>query len=403
VGFGFACLVFFSEVVSVLRQVLLVVESSRAYGRGCLAGIASYVRAHGTWDVVHLERGLEDQVPDLLHRRQFDGVIARIENRRIADSIVRFEVPIVDLRGTISQQHVMGSLDTDAAACAQMAWEHFHDCGLRQFAFCGYSGIDFSDDRSRAFAEICRQQGFVSQSFATEELLQGTLANEREGDLTPAAIELWLQTLPRPIGIFACNDVRGRQVLAAARRANLVVPDEVAVLGVDDDEIICDLAATPLSSIEPDTHRIGFAGAEMLDKLMSGERVAKERVHIAPLRVAARLSTDLLALEDPDLTAALRFIRGHACDPISVTDVLAQVAMSRATLERRFKQVLKRSPREEIERVRINRIRLLLGETDYSLTRIARLTGYRTLAHMTTAFRRHHDEPPGHYRRRQGS
>lgn len=379
------------------------------------------MRAHGPWHVLHVERGLQEDIPDVVKRQSFDGIIARSETRMIADSVQQFGVPVVDLRGTFVPENGV-ALNTDSEACARMAVEHFQQRGFRELAFCGYDGIDFSDERRNAFLSVCKEKGVNTRDYrvltdaagespdrnipgerdglGTSDNTVGTLSSELGGELDDIALELWLQDQPKPLGVFACNDMRGRQVLGAARRAGLKVPDQIAVLGVDDDEVICDLANPPLTSIEPDAHRIGFEGAAALAELMSGAVPTKQPVLIPPVRLSIRMSTDVMAIEDSDLAAAVQFIRSNACDGIGVEDVLRATAYSRATLERRFRQVLSRTPREEIERVRIDRVRMLLAETSYSLEKIAHMVSYKTAAHLVTAFRRNADCTPGQYRRR---
>lgn len=405
--------------LSKMPHVLLLIESSRAYGRECLMGIASYMRAHGTWNVLHLERGLQEDIPDLVKRQPFDGVIARSENERVANSVKALNVPTVDLRGAFPPENG-AILNTDSEACAAMAVEHFQQRGFRELAFCGYDGIDFSDDRCKAFLKICERKGISAYAYepnsvnvpspqpngaegngsASAGQASGTLGSELDGELDDIGLSEWLLDLPKPIGVFTCNDNRGRQVLGAVQRAGLRVPDHVAVLGVDDDEVICDLANPPLSSIQPDARGLGFEGARYLAELMNGGQPPRQRILIPPVRVAVRRSTDVMAIADADLAEAVQYIRSNACDGIGVEDILRATAYSRATLERRFRQVLGRTPREEIERVRIDRVRTLLAETSYSLEQVAHMVSYKTAAHLVTAFRRNADCTPGQYRRR---
>ncbi|TWU59171.1 Xylose operon regulatory protein [Rubripirellula tenax] len=389
------------------KQILLLVESSRAYGRGCLMGIASYIRAHGPWQVLHLERGLEERVPAFLHAQRFDGVIARIENETLAKSVAKLKIPTVDLRGVVVPANGV-MFDTDPEACSELAFEHFRQRGFQRLAYCGYNGVLFSDQRRDAFLRLCEAQNLtplvydatVENEIFKSKIKGGIVQREAQAELPEPALVEWLRALVGPVGIFACNDVRGRQVLQAATLAGRRAPDEVAVLGVDDDEVICELANPPLSSIEPDTQRMGFEGAMALDRLMAGEPIQDRQILIPPRRISVRRSSDLLAIDDQEVAAAVHFIREHACEGISVKQVADAVAISRVTLERRFRAILNRSPREEIERVRIDQIRLMLTQTRYSLMQIATMTGYRSDAHLVTAFRRHEDCAPGEYRRR---
>jgi LacI family transcriptional regulator len=176
------------------------------------------------------------------------------------------------------------------------------------------------------------------------------------------------------------------------------VPDEVAVIGVDNDELLCELSHPPLSSVVPNTHRTGYAAAALLDEMMSG-RPAEGLTHlIAPLGVATRQSTDVLAIEDRNVGLAVRFIREHACDGINVRDVLKAVPQARRQLEGRFKALLARSPHEEIVRVQLNRVQQLLADTDLPLSEVAERAGFAHVEYLSVVFKKKIGMPPSQYR-----
>jgi len=212
----------------------------------------------------------------------------------------------------------------------------------------------------------------------------------------------WIRELPKPVGIMACFDIVGRQVLEGCRLIDVAVPDEAAVVGVDNDELLCELADPPLSSVSPDTQRTGYVAAELLDKLMSGKKVPPKGHFIEPLGVIVRESSDVLAIEDADVSQAVRFIRAHACEGINVQDVLGggstQLALSRRVLESRFKRLIGRTPHEEIDRVRLNRVKELLRETDLPLAEIARRAGYEHVEYLSVVFKKKAGVPPSEYR-----
>jgi len=188
------------------------------------------------------------------------------------------------------------------------------------------------------------------------------------------------------------------QVLDACRRLGVPVPDEVAVVAVDNDELLCELAHPPLSSVIPNTRRTGYEAAALLDRLMNGGRARGETHLIPPLGVATRQSTDVLAIEDPHVSRAVRYIREHACDGINVRDVLRAVPQSRRLLEARFKKLLGRTPHEEILRVQLRRVKQLLTETDLPLETIAERTGFAHPEYLSVVFRREVGQPPSRYR-----
>jgi LacI family transcriptional regulator len=200
---------------------------------------------------------------------------------------------------------------------------------------------------------------------------------------------------------MACYDIRGWQVLEICRRLGIRVPDEVAVIGVDNDELLCDLSQPPLSSVIPDTDRTGYEAAALLDRMLAGRKVPPDELLIQPLGVATRQSTDVLAIDDEDLAAGLRLIRDHACDGIHVDDILARLAISRRVFESRFKKRLGRTPHEEIVRLQMQRVIDLLTQTDLPLLAIAERAGFKHVEYMSTAFKQRMGLAPREYRLRQ--
>ena len=188
-------------------------------------------------------------------------------------------------------------------------------------------------------------------------------------------------------------------MLDACAREDIAVPEEVAVIAVDNDELLCGLSNPPLSSVIPNPQRIGYEAAELLDRLMSKEASDHDNIEIPPLGIASRQSSDILAIEDPDVAAALRYIREHACHGITVHDVLDHVPVSRSWLERNFRKRLNRSPQAEIRNVQIKQCKALLATTDLSLERIAGLTGFEHPEYLSVVFKRETGQPPGQYRR----
>jgi LacI family transcriptional regulator len=210
----------------------------------------------------------------------------------------------------------------------------------------------------------------------------------------------WLATLPRPVGIMACNDVRGKEVLDGCSHCGLAVPEEVAIVGVDNDELLCELCDPPLTSVVPAPDTIGYEAAQWLDQWMAGQQPLPSPRLVAPRGIATRQSTDILAVADPEVAAALRRIRQAACDGLTVDGILRDVPVSRSILERRFRKFLGRSPQAVIRQTQLKRVQQLLGETDLPLAQIADLAGYKHVEHMCVVFKRELHETPGQYRRR---
>jgi LacI family transcriptional regulator len=384
------------------KGVLLLIESSRAYGRGCLSGVAAYVRTHRNWQVLHTEWSLNEDLQAFVRDNPADGILSRIESPWLIDLAATRKCRIVYLLGTERVDDVV-SLDTDPSECGRLAVDHFVSRGFRHMAFCGYAGVAFSDQRCQSFVQCLAERGLNVSIFeepGATPSIEDIMTRERTSEVTSSHLVPWLQTLPKPVAVFACNDIRGRQVLASCANIGLSVPDDVAVLGVDNDEVICELSNPPLSSIEPDTRRLGYEGAATLDRLMAGEAAPEAATLIPPKRIHVRQSSDVLAVEDRDIAAALRYVREHACDGITVGHAAGHLATSRATLDRHFHRILGRSVKVEIDRIRIDRAKQLLEETDYKVTLIAEMTGYGMAPQFVTAFKRLTGMTPGEYRSR---
>jgi LacI family transcriptional regulator len=387
------------------RRVAVVIEASNAYARGLLAGIHRHVREHEPWTVFLPEHGRAAPPLASLARWQGDGVIARIETAATAATLGslrrKLGIPVID----VSAARLLADtpyVETDDAAIARLAAAHFLEREFRHFAFLGDGRFRWSDNRCRAFVEAVAAHGRDVTVFATRS--GDRRRADRAVDPLPdddEAVEAWLVALPKPAAVLACYDIRGRQALDACRRAGLAVPDQVAVLGVDDDELLCGLASPPLSSVIPDAVGAGRLAAELLERLMRGERIGREEWLLPPLGIAARQSTDVLALDDPLVAAAVQRIREHACDGIKVADVARSLGVTRRVLESRFAGRLGHTPHEEILRVRFRRVAQLLQETDLSLAAIAGRCGFRHTEYMTVAFTRRHGLPPSRWRARE--
>jgi LacI family transcriptional regulator len=209
----------------------------------------------------------------------------------------------------------------------------------------------------------------------------------------------WLKSLPKPVAVMACNDNRGRQILEAGHDANLEIPDELAVLGVDNDEMYCMLSNPPLSSVAMNLENAGYQAAEYLDTLMDDPKLPPRQIPVEARWVVSRRSTDVFAIEDPHVAAALRFIRSHSQNAIDNDDVVSQTGISRRGLEIRFLKSLGRSIRQEIQRVRLAQTKHLLAETNLSAEKIAQLAGFNSLAYLSNVFRREEGITLTHFRR----
>lgn len=386
--------------VNSVKRVALLIESSRSYGRRLLRGISLYARTRGDWSLLHQEMTMGASVPEWFSRANISGVIARIDTHNI-EKLKELELPIVDV---LCSRAGLGipQVETDDAKVSLLAFEHLYERGFRRFAFCGYRGAHYSEVRLRHFRRCVEESGCSISVYETDGARGKSLTDaELTGVLDSDPLAKWLQTLKRPTGLMACHDIRGQQVLNVCRQLSIAVPDDVGVIGVDDDDTVCPLSDPSLTSVRPDADTVGFRAAETLDAMMSGRAFPAQVEHVLPTGIVQRLSTQVFAVEDPELSRVCRFIREHACHGIDVADVVEFSTLSRRQLERRFRQHLDRTPREEITAVQIRRLQQLLRETDLPLEQIAPLAGYSHSESMSVIFKRETGETPGTFRRSQ--
>lgn len=381
------------------RRVALVVESSRSYGRNLLRGIAQYSRKQGNWSLLHEEMTIDASLPHWLAGAGVSGVIARVDTLTLAP-LRKLGVPIVDVRCRNSHTGIP-QVETDDCAVAELAFHHLCERGFRKFAFCGFRDAHFSDVRLRHFREFCAVADYPLSVYETDGETKTITSIERAGVTDVKSLSKWLVSLDPATGLFVCNDIRGQQVLNACRNSGILVPDEIGVVGVDDDDAICPLCDPTLSSVRPNAERVGYRAAEVLEELMQGqcEHVSVELVQ--PIGVTQRMSTQVSAVEDRELARVCRFIREHACEGIDIKDVVEFSTLSRRALERRFRQELDRTPHQELMSIQIARVKQLLDETSVKLEEIASMTGYSHPERLGVVFKRETGMTPGEYRRKQ--
>lgn len=372
------------------RHVALLIETSNAYARGLLLGIKKYLVYHPGWSIYLGEHGRHETDLSWLDSWRGQGVIARIENEQTAEHVRRLGVPAVDLSAARLLPE-LPCVETDDDVIAQWAVDHFVVRGLRNFAYCGDARYSWSIKRGVRFSKHVRERGFEPHEFHIEP--SGTLADDR------FAMAEWLRDLPKPIGLLACYDIAGQELLEACKIANINVPVDVAVIGVDNDELICNLTSPSLSSVQSDASGTGFLAASLLDEMMSG-RVLEPQLHlIAPLRVVTRQSSDILSVSDPVVARALQFIRDRVDWGTPVASVQRHVGLSRRALDYRFVQILGRTVHEEITRVRMERLADLLIKTDWTLPELAERLGFSHAEYMGVAFKKFTGKSPGEYRK----
>jgi LacI family transcriptional regulator len=365
-------------------HVALIIETSSVYGRELLSGIVRFMREHDEWSVFLEQRDLWKQPPAWLNDWRGDGIISRATTPKLLEAVARTGVPLVevtDRRGDSKLPQVR----SDDAAIGRMAAEHLLERGFPRFGFCGFKGEAWSERREEAFVNAVRPKADSACS-RFSSAWHGPSARPWEAE--QESIVSWLKQLEPPFAVMACNDIRGQHVVEACSKLNLAVPEQVAVIGVDNDDLLCRVCSPPLSSVIPNAKKVGFQAAQLLAELMDGHGVAEQTQRIEPLGVATRQSTDVVAIEDREVAAALRYIREHACQGLTVDEVVKNSPVSRSTLERQLRKYLSRTPQEEIRHVQIKRAKELLHNTELTAERIAALCGFDHPEYFLVVFKR---------------
>ena len=381
------------------REVALILNINKPYGRKVVAGIARFMRTRENWRL-YVEDETLAKIPDLrLWRGQ--GIIADLDDPHVLEAVDGIKIPLVNIGGGVLDpdwENDAPYVTSDNPAVAEMAADYLLNQGFTNFGYCGIRRTLFNPwvrIRGTVFSEAVRRHGFACSEF------YGRHTNARHWESVQRELCQWLAALPRPVAIFACNDGRARHVIEACRRLKLRIPKDVAILGVDNDELMCDVANPALSSIALGTDQIGFEAARLLDDLMFGRRISKRRRErkIEPVAIVPRESSNLVAIADPDVARAVELIRARIGSGIQVLEVAQAVDLSRSTLDNRFKRILGRTVHDEIERVRLKRTEELLTSTDDTLEQIAQKTGFRSVQYLATVFRQSTGQTPGEYRR----
>lgn len=369
-------------------RILLAVGTYRGYGRQVVAGVTDYVQRQGQWDVV-LERGVDRIHPEALERMQpVAGAITLAPRPAEFDALS--QVTMVSVENSPLPIH---QVIPDDSLIGKMAAEHLLSLGLKRIAYAGMPGVPFSDARRDAMAEVAGEQGakllVYPETLHMENLYDEDYAN-------------WLDSLPLPCGLLLVSSARATGTLIQCERLGIRVPEDLAVLGVEEDPMLCQLTNPPLSAIDHNTERVGYEAAALLDRLLAGEAIAPEVTWIPPRGVVTRQSTEMLATRDEGVVRAVRYIREHVEEALNVKELLRHVPVGRRTLEQAFQRHLGRTIAEEIRRQKIEQAKALLVQTTLGMADVAVRSGFSSASHMTHVFKRELGVRPSNYRDEHG-
>ncbi len=363
-----------------MKRIVLLVETSREFGRQLIIGIARYSRINGPWSFYKEQIGLKSSIPRLTNWKP-DGIIMR--DSLISKELLKLKIPIILALHDSTWSKNLPVVRTDSPSIGKMASEHLIGKGLKNFAFCGFDIYEWSNERKLYFEKSNAEAGYKTYNY-------NSLKRNKKYDWEKEQQRVcdWIRTLPKPVGIMTCNDDRGQHILEACKLIGLKVPEDVAVIGVDNDPMICEIGDPPLSSVALNVESAGYEAAKLLDDLINGKKMQGQLVLVSPTHVVQRQSTDILAINDIDVAAAIRFIRANAKNKILVRDVVKVTCLGRRTLEQHFKKNIHRSIYNEIRQVRVELISKMLIETDMPISEISSLFNFTDIEHISRYFKK---------------
>lgn len=379
-----------------IRRVAVLAGSSLGWREKVMRGIAGYAHEHGPWHVYTAPEGSEDSL-FFSETYRWDGLIVRVTSGRLARRILALGVPAVSIGSVKIRSRRLPRVKVDDEQLMALAARHLQGGGLRRFAFCSFFANRNDEDRGPAFARLVGRHGCPCEFYSDFTRLQlGASWQRRQRELAR-----WLRKLEKPVGIVTWNADIACQVVEACHVAGVAVPGEVAVLSGDEDRTKCELSRPTVSAVEIPAERIGYEAAALLGRLMAGAAAPPEPILVEPSGVLAiRESSNTAHLEDWEVQQAVRFIREHAAEPISIADVAGHLQLSRRSLERQFARVLGRAPHAELRQARLELAKRLLLETDWPLFQVAGAAGLTSASYLAQVFRREAGCTPAEFRQR---
>jgi len=376
------------------RRVALLVETSSSWGKGILTGVSRYSRGlKQPWLFFVEPRGKYEKLM-LPADWQGDGVIARVTHAALAEQLIHLQLPAVNVSWYNYGGPSIARCTANEKQAGQLAAEHFLERGFRHFAYCGSPRRKHYIDRfGAAYTKVLEERGFSCTVYEPTHVDDG-----EHWERQLQSLGNWVVSLPRPAAILAFDDVTGRQICEACSYRNIRVPEDLAILGGESDDLFSLLSIPPLSTIDLNADAVGYRAAELLWAMMQGEPPCEETTNIAVQHVITRQSTDVSAVEDEIVRRAVCFIRENCRLPIQVADVLQETGVSRRSLEQKFRNALRRSPAGEIRRMRVEIACQLLAETRLPVAKVAGRCGLQGAETLARVFRREMGVTPTAYR-----
>lgn len=383
-----------------MKRVAVVVETALASGRSLLSGISQFARERDDWQVFHPTGYLGATDLGGLVDGEVDGILARIADSATLEALERFAVPVVDVLGNVAHSP-FPLVKCDDRGIGRWVAEAFLQSRHRHFGFIGMAGEIWSEEREAGYGAALGHSPHVLRVGIPARDTSGRMATAQAMDITQRveALASWLGALPLPCAVMIASDQLGPMVVTACQRAGLLIPEQVSLIGVDNDLPFCELCHPRLSSLEPDHFQVGYEAARLMEGLLQNPAPPCMRREIGPLRFHERASSNRHAVGDPALVRALQTIRERACRGLSVEEVARAAGLSRSVLQRRFRAELGQSVLEVIQAIKLRRAQELLRFTRLDMETVAERSGYASQAYFTAAFKRAMGRPPVAYRK----
>lgn len=380
--------------MSQTKRIVLLMNQDLSFCRELMRGIRTYAVNKSGWTFRNGPAELQ-MIPYLRDWRPH-GIIANLYTSEVARHLTALRKPLVDTACTLEGLKIP-AVDVDHEAVGSLAARYFLQRGFTNFGFAGSDWARYSKLREKAYRETLAGAGYdVSSCHGEYVYYLPTMTSWKAID---KQVKQWLRRLPKPVAIFSSNDIVARNMTDICRQLGLRVPDQVAILGADNDELECMLSSPPLSSIEIPAERVGFEAAQLLDELMSGGNTLREPIYLQPIRVIMRQSTESLAIEDSAVAAAITYMRQHFRENLSVAKIAAETQIVRRDLERKFRKHLGSTVAKELRRIRVVFAKGLLSETGLQMPAIAKNSGFPNAQRLAVVFHEMTGLSPSTYRK----
>ena len=388
-----------SVTISIMKRktILLAIETSRSFGRGLIKGIAQYALEQGNWSLLFQDRGMLEEPQNWLRTWKGDGIISRSATPKVWRFLHNLGIPIVELLG--DEKEMFGEVVLDNAKIGRMATTHLAERNYRHFAYFSPENWWYSLERRDGFLKAVAELNCEGIVFPVKDSAKSFYSAPNICEIITPRVIRWLKGLPKPVGLFVVSDLHAIHLLEACKRADIAVPEEMAILGMDNDRFFCETVSPQLSSVDPNTPLMGYEAAKRLDKLFHGRPHLQSRVCIPPAFVATRQTTDVVAVNDPLVARILNHFRENVDSLLSINQVAREFNMSIRTMQRRFKETINRTPEDEILRIRLDKAKTYLRSTKLSISEIARRLGFEDPSYFVRFFRLKCSQTPNQYRK----